>query len=339
MVLLYHFRQHNFFPDNSFFRYAGMIICNGPLGVNVFFLISGFLITSLLIKENSKNGFISLKKFYIRRTIRIFPAYYFLLLVYYILTLVNYFKIDILGWIGILTYMKQFFPTDIHETAHLWSLSVEEVFYLIFPFLFVKAGKYLNKMLLGLIITVTVARFFLYAFPLPHMANTIFVTADALLIGCYMGANYDKFVAFVNRFSWIKYISPVVLVLSVLIYNYCYHLCVVNLTPATTLLTSFAYAFFGSIGLVTNLCIGLIVLTSITQKDYWYTLLNTKVFNYIGLLSYSIYLWQQLFTADREYLHKIPLIVICLIIFVCANISYYVIEKPFLKLRKRYGNA
>ena len=63
---------------------------DGHLGVNVFFVISGFLITTLLLKEEQKNKTVSLKKFYIRRTLRIFPAYYTLLLVYFILQCLLY---------------------------------------------------------------------------------------------------------------------------------------------------------------------------------------------------------------------------------------------------------
>jgi len=82
MVVASHLYRHNFLPDNVLVRSIRLWFFNGALGVNVFFIISGFLITGLLIGEKENYGKISLKKFYLRRTIRIFPAYYFLLIVY-----------------------------------------------------------------------------------------------------------------------------------------------------------------------------------------------------------------------------------------------------------------
>src|SRR6476659_7374830 len=80
----------------------------GHLGVNVFFVISGFLITSLLLREEEVAGNISLKNFYARRTIRIFPAYYFVLIVYGVLQLLHIISISKTSWITAITYTKYF---------------------------------------------------------------------------------------------------------------------------------------------------------------------------------------------------------------------------------------
>src|ERR1700710_2420018 len=106
-------------------------------GVNIFFVISGFLITTLLIKEEIANKEISLKKFYIRRIIRIFPAYYFVVLSYFLLEfcfhLIHFSNIS---WLTTLTFTKYLSPDFDWLSAHFWSLSVEEHFYLIFPLCF-----------------------------------------------------------------------------------------------------------------------------------------------------------------------------------------------------------
>ena len=105
----------------------------GNYGVRIFFVISGFLITGLLLKELTKTGRISLKSFYIRRTLRIFPAFYV-----YVLTVV------ILAWAGILillpgdllhavTYTMNYHMVRSWWLNHMWSLSVEEQFYLLWP--------------------------------------------------------------------------------------------------------------------------------------------------------------------------------------------------------------
>jgi peptidoglycan/LPS O-acetylase OafA/YrhL len=338
MVILSHLKANCFLPENYFFRYAGMIICNGALGVTIFFIISGFLITTLLIKEREKNGFIFLKKFYARRIIRIFPAYYFLLFVYFILTQLNYAEISTTSWIAALFYLRQFYPIYEHLIGHLWSLSVEESFYVFFPLLFISVKKNLNTILIVLIVMVTIGRLFLFEHPVPALSQTIVSSADSLLVGCLIAVNYDLLVLIINKITIIKYIAPIILVTSILGNYYIYHIYGYG-NDAGIYVSASGYAFFGDLGLVTNLCIAVVILTSITQEDYWFRFLNTRALNYIGVLSYSIYLWQQLFTDDRPYLHKIPVIVIFAIIFACAIISYYCIEKPFLKLKRHFETS
>ena len=101
-----------------------------------FFVLSGFLITTLLLKEFDSNGSISLKKFYARRTLRIFPAFYFFLLVLFVadrLGLVP--RIDGSSWIHALTYTMDYVGLKDRpwNLGHIWSLAVEEQFYLLWP--------------------------------------------------------------------------------------------------------------------------------------------------------------------------------------------------------------
>ena len=80
------------------------ILADGNFGVNVFFVISGFLITTLLIAEENKTGAISLKNFYLRRIFRIFPAYYFVLLVYFILQSLSIMSFTSQSWLSSIFY-------------------------------------------------------------------------------------------------------------------------------------------------------------------------------------------------------------------------------------------
>ncbi len=84
------------------------ILTDGALGVNIFFVISGFLITSLMLIEEANTETVSLKNFYIRRTLRIFPAYYFLILVYFLLQLGGIISISNASWLTAITYTKYF---------------------------------------------------------------------------------------------------------------------------------------------------------------------------------------------------------------------------------------
>ena len=99
-------------------------------GVRIFFVISGFLITTLLLGERQKTGKIDLKEFYIRRAYRIFPAAYFYLLV---VTFLFYSSLSLNYLVAAYTYMTSYAIHSPWILRHLWSLSVEEQFYMLWP--------------------------------------------------------------------------------------------------------------------------------------------------------------------------------------------------------------
>ena len=113
----------------------------GNFGVKIFFVISGFLITYLLLCEHEKTGHINLKQFYIRRTCRLFPAFYVFILC---MALAHY-----IGWIelwpGDLIHAATYTMNYHHERSwwlnHAWSLAVEEQFYLLWPFILLCVGR------------------------------------------------------------------------------------------------------------------------------------------------------------------------------------------------------
>jgi peptidoglycan/LPS O-acetylase OafA/YrhL len=111
---------------------------NGGLGVAIFFVISGFLITTLALREEASRGSVSLRAFYVRRACRIFPLYYFTLLLYIALVIgLNHHGHRALMLTGLpyqLAYLNEFAPRlDVMPFAHSWSLGVEEKFYLLWP--------------------------------------------------------------------------------------------------------------------------------------------------------------------------------------------------------------
>jgi len=339
LVINSHLSTNHFFSDNTVLKYLGYFFFNAGLGVNMFFVISGFLITTLLIKEKNKNNYISLRKFYYRRMIRIFPAYYFLLLVYMILQFCGFLKISVGDWISDLTYTKQFFTYSANETGHLWSLSVEEVFYLIWPIAFIKFEKHSEIILIVLSLLITGYR--MYDYSSVTMICTIMFRGDALLIGCLFAIKYDVITAWVMKHINKAFLVFPLLLLCVLLNTYVYHLSSKNINvggsgDVTKLLLRLTWGLGGNIGLITNLAIALIIVISINSKSIWATFLNLPFMDYIGKLSYSLYLWQTLFTVDRPYLHKLPIVVILLMIFTCAIFSYYIIERPFLRLKKAF---
>ena len=109
----------------------------GYTGVAVFFVLSGYLITTLLLREENRNGSISLGQFYLRRALRLFPVLWLYLLVIVTLRLAG--GLSEHPWSGLLSsflYIRNITGSG-HETDHLWSLSLEEQFYLLWPLVLV----------------------------------------------------------------------------------------------------------------------------------------------------------------------------------------------------------
>ncbi|MDQ6814433.1 MAG: acyltransferase [Bacteroidota bacterium] len=298
----------------------------GQIGVTIFFIISGYLITLLLLKEEETKGTISLRSFYIRRTIRIFPIYYFLLAVYLILQLAGVLNFSTNSWITSLTYTKYFTVTNGSEweSGHLWSLSIEEHFYLIWPLIFKFLKKYRIFLAFAIIIIVTLIRL-VTDVSVMH----ILTRGDALMWGCVFAIYSNRLMFFLNSIKKEFQLVPFIILLLVLAFKRFF-----------TLMGAHEYenwvtTFFGSYGLLTNLSVGFVILISIhCSNTVWYRFLNNGILNYIGKLSYSIYLWQQLFFSSRlERLSSFPYNIVA--IFIVAFLSFNLVEKPFLNLRSR----
>ncbi|MBS1756727.1 MAG: acyltransferase [Bacteroidetes bacterium] len=306
------------------------LIRDGYLGVNVFFVISGFLITSLLLEENKKKQTISLKNFYIRRTLRIFPAYYFFLLILFALQLANVIHIGDSSWLTAITYTKYFNWNLDWVTAHAWSLSIEEHFYLFWPLVFSLGNKIRKRAAFALVLLVPVIKLCLYYHPITWMNDlTIFKRIDAIAIGCLIALYKNKLLQiFKPYFKTFFYLSIAGIYL--LIY-------LPSINGKLHLHLDFLIMLLGSTyGTIANLFIGIILLYSVFgHQGLWFRLLNSKLLNYIGLLSYSLYLWQQLFISTPKYwATSFPQNII--LFFIVAIFSYHCIEQPFLKLKDKF---
>ncbi|MGH9888077.1 MAG: acyltransferase family protein, partial [bacterium] len=112
----------------------------GDIGVRAFFVLSGFLITTLLLRERARDGTISLRGFYLRRALRIFPAFYAYLAVLIVLRAAGTIapSNSDLAFAG--TYTMNFHAERAWQVGHLWSLSVEEQFYLAWPLTLIVLG-------------------------------------------------------------------------------------------------------------------------------------------------------------------------------------------------------
>jgi peptidoglycan/LPS O-acetylase OafA/YrhL len=120
-------------PNAQWDWFLWKVFGNGDLGVSIFFVISGFLITSLLLKEHAEAGEISPSSFYLRRAFRILPPFYAFLVVLLALKRFGVLELSLRGWTEAVTFLRDYLSADDWWTIHIWSLSVEEQFYLLWP--------------------------------------------------------------------------------------------------------------------------------------------------------------------------------------------------------------
>src|SRR5262245_2792631 len=161
----------------------------GFVGVQVFFVLSGFLITTLMLRELDRTGRLSLRQFYLRRVLRIVPAYAAYLVVLALLQGAGLVELSGLSWLSLTTYTVNFLPSLPPLISHVWSLSVEEHFYLLWPLLM--AGCTLSgcrRVVLGCMAGALALRWLvLLAWPGGHGVDVwTFTRIDDIAIGCLL---------------------------------------------------------------------------------------------------------------------------------------------------------
>jgi peptidoglycan/LPS O-acetylase OafA/YrhL len=299
----------------------------GNLGVRCFFIISGFLITTLLLKEWEKTGGISMKGFYARRALRIFPpsmAYIGIIAACYALGWLTLKPGDL---IHALTYTMNYRYNPAHWFRHLWSLAVEEQFYLLWPGLLWLAGTRRGmKVAWSVVLIDPVVRAIMwYFFQASDSAMTkhFEAIADTLAIGCLLSMNFNR----LGASNWYRRFQS----------SWLFWAIALGLALGGNVLFLVSQASFYILGQsITNLGIVLCIDWCIRNSDRGVgRLLNWRPIAYIGILSYSLYLWQNAFlNPDWDtWPARLPLNI--LFAFVMAFVSYYFVEQPVLKLRRR----
>jgi peptidoglycan/LPS O-acetylase OafA/YrhL len=326
----------------GFRRYvsAGIFGYRGPLGVSFFFVISGFLITTLILRERDKFGFISLRNFYARRTLRIFPLYYAVLAfnIFFVIFFEHPSPAKTQFFHNIpsfLTYTANWFVNETSDRRIIfsvaWSLSTEEQFYLFWPSVvsFSRRWRWFPIVLaivLGtlniVLVTLVDARKLTLGMPLE---NILLLTAPSgVCFGCLLAYALNNQQMFMRLHALL---SPRWMIFVAL--------------GGTIGLTYFRHVPNAAILPFMLLSLG----TTVVQPDHYLKpLLEATPIKFIGAISYGIYLIHVLvLNLGRRVLHIESAVVLVLFtlptVSLIAWLSYRYWEAPFLRYKDRFAKG
>lgn len=304
----------------------------GRTGVDLFFVISGFLITAILIdqKENITDKFLILKNFIIKRALRLFPAYYLFISFLLVLAVATgMFVWDNGDGIFYYTYTQNilFFKKGLQgvQTNHLWTLAVEEQFYLLWPWfaIFIANKKLITILLIGIPAAIVIKSF-------SGVENIRFLTFchfDTLgfgaLIALLQKEKKEWLLIYINRFR-----MPLIAIsLLALILSFLYH-----------------FPFMGVLSiLILSVC--LVVGCNYGFKGLAGKILSIPILVYFGQISYGLYLYHKpipffmniVLSKTNTHINGGILFCVSLLLTIAiSHLSYIIMERRLLELKSRF---
>lgn len=323
---------------------------SGGAGVLVFFVLSGYLISQLLWNERLEVGNINYRNFIMRRVLRLLPAYFLFLIVLTALVLAGYLEVKAVALVSALTYTYNFLPRTFGSgyTNHLWSLAVEEQFYLLFPLLIKKVLPrwyqwsiiliiVLGAVLINLIVHIPLTDYeFTYRGQVENLRDVgivrIFKVGTLLLpaglyclMGCLFGLSQKSLA---NRLlsTW-KVTTLTLLIAAILYFN----------------AALFNVPLYGVNQLIQCVGVGLGLVYIHHRQTGWLTkLLCVGPLPYLGKISYGTYVWHGIFIATGPgaciyWWQGVPFGFV--FSYLVSILSFEVVEKPFLKLKDRFRSS
>jgi peptidoglycan/LPS O-acetylase OafA/YrhL len=327
----------------------------GGTGVNFFFVLSGFLITYLLLSEKDKHTTISLKNFYARRVLRIWPLYYLILIIgFFILPHINvidlsyykkHFEINytsnLILYLFLLPQLAFSIYPAVPHIGQSWSIGVEEQFYIFWP-LFIKYFKNTQRIIINI--------------------GILYILFKIVLLVLYLKFNTVEWIVYVKNYfvmcrfenmligAWGAYIffHNKTKVLNAM-YNKYLFIAAIILIPITNwflyenLLQNASHIFL-------SVCFIIIILNISTNKNVLFTL-NYAWLNYLGKISYGIYMYHlmiipmvivffiKFFSFDgTSFLLNFSIYVTSILLsIIISSISYRFFESYFLKFKSKFG--
>ena len=316
----------------------------GFIGVDIFFVLSGFLITSLLVQEYNSRQHIDLKNFYMRRVLRLGPALVAFLAIFVSISLLmldaEKARSNIIDTLITLFYFTNWsWAFQIHPSqplGHTWSLSIEEQFYIIWPTLLITFLRFTRSRInvifavVLLLLSSWLTRICLAAggASVDRLYDGLDTRGDELLIGCLLGiilsSNLIKEHHQYQIENVLKFIGP---------------LSVISLLLSSIFMRlSKMYMYYWGFLVIEFSAIIIILDVFISQKSIIKRILLIKPLAWIGKISYGLYLWHYLIFYTMRGLgfrHIVTMTIGTGVTFLVASASYYFLERPFLKLKNR----
>ena len=350
MVFSSHAFLSNIASGNWLMRQIGGFFLHGALGVDLFFVLSGFLITGILFDTLHDSGFF--RKFYARRVLRIFPIYYAVLLVLVALTNPMHLKWDGM-FLPLMLFAQNLRPDHIHnfhpgpvDLSHFWSLAVEEQFYLVWPaaVFFLRSPR---RILRTAAIVSTLALLARIAFVLvkdPHDSFYFihcgtFFRADALLAGAALALLYRSR----HWVTLVRYSPPVFILTCIILHiGFWAEPQMLNIRLRNLWIFGFRY---------TLLCFmfSALIVWALTERTFVHSLFQARWLRFFGKYSYGLYVLHLIILPPVQiraraflvaHLHNKPLSVVLSAIFglaICtlaAFLSFHILEKHSLRLKR-----
>lgn len=307
----------------------------GDLGVTLFFVLSGFLITWLLAKEFAATGSISIRSFYARRALRIFPAYYvFILFSLTVDTALGHRwprGLIAVAFTYLVNYYNAFLGHPTTSIAHAWSLAVEEQFYLLWPLACLALLRRSRKTAahgVAIVIVVTLLwRSTLYLFlhaPVSYLYNAFDTRCDSLAIGCFLALSRES--------RWFHVVRQKIQSSALL--------------PLVTLALIWLSHHFGTpayhytVGMTVDavlLAVFMVQMLGLSSRSLW-SWLDHPVARWLGRISYPSYLYHEWgLSVGRRLLPHAPELLIFAAGYAAtlcfAFGSYRIVERPFLAIK------
>jgi peptidoglycan/LPS O-acetylase OafA/YrhL len=295
------------------------------LGVRAFFVMSGFLITTILVRELRRTGDVSLRLFYLRRTLRIFPVCYVYVIFLIVAQRAHLIQLRHNDLLAIVTFSMNYHRDRSWYVGHVWSLGIEEQFYLLWPLaLKVLDEKNLRRACWAVIALAPLIRVALYRFA-PALRDGIGETyptaADILATGCLLALCREQLGASKGYLDFLASRAFWLVPLAILI-------CAAEPSEGTRFLLGETIMNFG-------------LALSIDRVTRFPNKLSGKVLNSgplvaLGLASYSVFMWQQPF-LDRGSLSPISHFPRSLALALLVGfVSYRLVERPMIRLRRHW---
>jgi peptidoglycan/LPS O-acetylase OafA/YrhL len=334
MVMFFHFFR-DLCPQGTVPPLLQKFSAFGWTGVSLFFVLSGFLITRILLNNKGSSSYFV--NFYGRRTLRIFPLYYFaLILVYFILPALEQTPVPDPGLQKWYWLYLQNFATTFKWTAegpeHFWSLAIEEHFYLFWPILVYLLDRKKLKIAILVLFAGTITTRALFLENGLDVARFTFTRLDEITLGSLLAVwelEGKLSVAVAKKFLLLFALS-IIPVVGLWVFTTGQALDLVQVSKFALL----AVCYFGFIGYI----------VSEKEGHFIKKVFSTRPLTYTGKISYGLYVYHPIcFVLMSRYLpiRSLPLslVVNSAIVFLVAGLSYHFFEARFLKLKRRFPSA